>query len=151
MKNLIIALFILLIALMIAYALNGNKYEILGDNSERVHVKNKQTNKISQTYYFSGGSKHGAYIDINKDLREIIYNNKSILELSFKIKPKANYEQDSKTDKLIVNISPYKNKTNEINISNECIQMSTDINDNSRKLIYDLSIAYDDSRKPLNK
>lgn len=136
---------------IVSYALNGDKYEILNDGSERVNIRDKQTNKILQTYYFGGGSKNGSYINLTDDLKQIICNDKYILELSYKIKIKDNCVQDVDRDKIIVNITPYKNKISNINIFNQYMQVSSDINYNSKELTYSFNIPNFDSIKPLNK
>ncbi len=120
---------------IIAYALNGEKYEILS-NSERFYFRNRQTNTLSDPYYVSGGSLNGAYINIIKNAENICQDGGSIL-IEFQVKWKERQTTKTQSDKIVVNITPYGNNYNDISISSENIFISTDDGNRNKSAVYD--------------
>lgn len=111
--------------IVVAYSLNGDKYEIIGANSssgmsERVKLIDEVTNKTLKTFYFSGASRNGAYFKTTDDFKKYITKDKYALELQFKIKPN---QEPVEGDKILLDVFSYDGEIDSPRIESQKIDM----------------------------
>lgn len=125
---------------ILAYALDGEKYQILGGESERFFFQDKETLELSTGYYINGGSKHGSYVKVTKDITSMEHDRGAVL-MRFKIKKLRDDTAAEKTGKVVVKVAPYKKTCKVIDITRENLVIETDETNFSKPLVYEFPIG----------